>query len=93
MELLEDLAFSESDELEELIANTVDEVTIQVAMDSGSCANVAHKDDMAKGLVIEPKVEDKHFSGAGGDRIRTHGTCRTKCVGAVGEGITDCPGQ
>ena len=89
MELLEDLALLESDDLEELIANTVEEVTIQVAMDSGSCANVAHKDDMPKGSFIEPNVDDKHFSGAGGDRIRKHGTCRTKCVGAAGEFITD----
>jgi len=89
MELLEDLALLESDELEELIANTVEEVTIQVAMDSGSCANVAHQDDMPKGSIIEPNLEDKHFSGAGGDRIRKHGTCRTKCVGAAGEFITD----
>jgi hypothetical protein len=89
MELLEDLALLEADELEELIANTVDEVTIQVAIDSGSCANVAHKDDMPRGAVIEPNLEDKHFSGAGGDRIKKHGTCRTKCVGKAGEFITD----
>ena len=48
MELLEDLALLEADELEELIANTVDEVTLQVAVDSGSCANIAHPDDMTK---------------------------------------------
>jgi hypothetical protein len=89
MELLEDLALLAADELEELIANTVDEVTIQVAMDSGSCANVAHKDDMPRGAIIEPNTEDKHFSGAGGDRIKKHGTCRTKCVGKAGEFITD----
>ena len=89
MELLEDLALLESDELEELIANTVDEVTMQVATGSGSCANVAHMDDMSKGATIEPNTEDKHFPGAGGDRIKKHGTCRTKCVGAVGEFITD----
>ncbi len=58
-------------------------------MDSGSCANVAHKDDMPNGAIIEPRTEDKHFSGAGGDRIKKHGTCMTKCVGAVGEFITD----
>ena len=89
MELLEDLALLEDDELEELIANTVDEVTLQVAVDSGSCANVAHPDDMPKGAVIEPNTDDKHFSGAGGDRIKKFGTCKTKCVGSAGEFTTD----
>ena len=89
MELLEDLALLESDELEQLIANTVDEVTLQVAVDSGSCANVAHPDDMPKGAIIEPNTEDKHFSGAGGDRIKKYGTCKTKCVGSAGEFTTD----
>jgi len=89
MELLEDLALLESDELEQLIANTVDEVTLQVAVDSGSCANVAHPDDMTKGAIIEPNAEDKHFSGAGGDRIKKYGTCKTKCVGSAGEFTTD----
>jgi len=89
MELLEDLALLESDELEELIANTVDEVTLQVAVDSGSCANVAHPDDMPKGAVLEPNVDDKHFSGAGGDRIKKYGTCKTKCTGSAGEFTTD----
>ena len=89
MELLEDLALLESDELEQLIANTVDEVTLQVAVDSGSCANVAHPDDMPKGAIIEPNTEDKHFSGAGGDRIKKYCTCKTKCVGSAGEFTTD----
>jgi len=89
MELLEDLALLESDELEQLIANTVDEVTMQVAIDSGSCANVVPEEDLPKGVVIEPNLEDKHFSGAGGDRIKKFGTCRTRCVGAVGEFVTD----
>ena len=40
MELLQDLSLLEADELENLIATTVDEVTMQVAIDSGSCANV-----------------------------------------------------
>jgi len=89
MELLQDLALLESDELEELIANTIDEVTMQVAVDSGSCANVAHPDDMRKGAIIGPNVEDKHFSGAGGDRIKKYGTCKTNCVGSPGGFTTD----
>jgi hypothetical protein len=89
MELLEDLALLESEELEELIANTVDEVTLQVAVDSGSCANVAHPDDMPKGAILEPNVDDKHFSGAGGDRIKKYGTCKTKCTGSAGDFTTD----
>jgi hypothetical protein len=79
----------ESDELEQLIANTVDAVTMQVAIDSGSCANVVPEEDLPKGVVIEPNLEDTHFSGAGGDRIKKFGTCRTRCVGAVGESVTD----
>jgi len=89
MELLEDLALLEPDELEELIGNTVEEVTLQVAVDSGSCANVAHPDDMPKGATIEPNIDDKHFSGAGGDRIKKYGTCKTKCTGTAGEFTTD----
>ena len=89
MELLEDLALLEPEELEELIANTVDEVTLQVAVDSGSCANVAHPDDMPKGAILEPNVDDKHFSGAGGDRIKKYGTCKTKCTGSAGEFATE----
>ena len=86
MELLEDLALLEADELEELIANIVDEATLQVAVDSGSCANVA---DMPKGATIEPNTDDKHFSGAGGDRIKKFGTCKTTCVGSAGGFTTD----
>ena len=89
MGLLQDLELLGSVELEELIANTVEEATVQVAMDSGSCANAAHPDGMPKGAVIEPNIGDKHFPGAGGDRIRKYGTCRTKCVGAAGEFATD----
>ena len=89
MELLEDLALLEPDELGQLIANTVDEVTMQVAIDSGSCANVVPEEDLPKGVVIEPNLEDTHFSGAGGDRIKKFGTCRTRCAGAVGEFVTD----
>ena len=40
-------------DLEQLIANTVDEVTMQVAIDSGSCANVVPEEDLPKGVVIE----------------------------------------
>jgi hypothetical protein len=78
-----------SDELEELIANTVDEDIPQVAVGSGSCANVAHLDDMPKGAVVEPNVDDKHFSGAGGDMIKKYGTCKTTCAGSAGEFTTD----
>ena len=89
MELLEDLALPEPDGLGGLTANTVDEATLQVAVGSGSCANVAHPDDMPKGATIEPNVDDKHFSGAGGDRIKKYGTCKTKCTGSAGEFTTD----
>jgi len=89
MELLEDLSLLEADELENLIATTVDEVTMQVAIDSGSCANVVPEEDVPRGVEIEPNLDDKHFSGAGGDRIKKVGTCRTRCVGAVGGFATD----
>ena len=89
MEILEDLSLLEADELENLIATTVDEVTMQVAIDSGSCANVVPEEDVPRGVEIEPNLDDKHFSGAGGDRIKKFGTCRTKCVGAVGGFVTD----
>ena len=75
--------------MEELIANIVDEVALQVVVDSGSCANVAHPDDMPKGAIIEADVGDKHFSGADGDRIKTYGTCKAKCAGSADEFSTD----
>ena len=83
MGLLEDLARFESDKLEEFIANTVGEVTMQAAVDSGSCANVAHPDDMPKGAIIEHNIDDKHFSGAAGGLITKHGTCRRNALGVL----------
>ena len=53
MEMFEDVALLEPEELEQIIANNVEEVTLQVAVDSGSCANVAHPDDMPKGGVTD----------------------------------------
>ena len=45
----------EEEDLEGLIAAAVEEVTMQVAIDSGSCANVANPEDLPGNCTIIPK--------------------------------------
>ena len=80
----------EEDELEELIGATLEEAWVQVAMDSGSCANVVHPDDLPEGCVITPKSPDeKDFHSAGGDSIKKHGRVKTVMKGVEGQCTTD----
>ena len=63
----------EEEDLDGLIATTIEEVTMQVAIDSGSCANVANPEDLPPNCTITPKEpHEKDFHGAGGDRIKKY---------------------
>ena len=89
-QLGEMISLLEDDEIEELIGATLDEIIVQVAMDSGSVAHVIHPDDLPAKSEIIPKGEhEKDFTGAGGDRIKKHGTCKTIASGTAGDFTTD----
>ena len=85
-----DVALLEEEELEQLVGATLEEVRMRVAMDSGSCANVAHPDDLPQDCVIIPKAAgEKDFNGAGGDPIKKHGKVKTMMKGNRGYFTTD----
>ena len=96
-----DLAFSkddleaiihliEEDGFDEIMANVVDEVVMKVAIDSGSCANVAHPDDLPPDCILVPKAaHEKDFNGAGGDRIKRYGKVKAVMTGKEGSFMTD----
>ena len=62
-------------------------VKVRVAADTGAVANVIGKKQLPEGIEIAPNITDEHFSGAGGDRIKRHGTCKTKLVDNAGREI------
>ena len=82
----EDIA---EDIAEELLAAAAIEETrkVKVAIDSGAVANVIRKGELPENIQIEPNHDDHHFVGAGGDRIRRHGTCKTIAVDSKGKKI------
>ena len=89
-QLSQALSLLEDYEIEQLVGATLDELTVQVAMDSGSCANVIHPDDLPQTCVITPKeANEKDFHGAGGDPIKKHGRVKTMMRGARGAFTTD----
>ena len=86
----DDVALLEEEELEQLVGATLEEVRMRVAMDSGSCANVAHPDDLPQDCIITPKAAgEKDFNGAGGDPIKKHGRVKTMMKGSRGYFTTD----
>ena len=71
---------------DELVAMAVPEtVKVTVAMDSGSVANVIHPNGLPAGTTPSGNEEDTHFSGAGGDRIRRYGHCKTMLQSPCGQ--------
>ena len=70
---------------EELIANTTEVVKVKVAVDSGSVANVIFPEGLPRDVVVSGNENGHHFTGAGGDPIRRHGSCKTRLKGARGE--------
>ena len=89
-QLSQALSLLEDYEVEQLVGATLDELTVQVAMDSGSCANVIHPDDLPETCIVTPKEpNEKDFHGAGGDPIKKHGRVKTMMRGARGAFTTD----
>ena len=66
------------EEEDEVIAMTEQEVTVTVAMDSGSVDNVIHPREAPEDVEPEPNLTDKHFVGANNSRIHKYGSCKTK---------------
>lgn len=89
MDLFADIAFSEDEELETLMGNTIDKVRLQVGMDSGSVANVIQPEDLPEGVEVTKSTSDKHFRGAGDGKIKRHGSCQTMMNGDNGKFCTD----
>ena len=62
----------------DVIGATTQEAKIPVAMDSGSCDNVVHPDDLPEDIVIVPDPPGtKHFKGANDSHIERYGTIQT----------------
>ena len=62
----------------DVIGATTQEAKIPVAMDSGSCDNVIHPDDLPEDIVIVPDPPGtKHFKGANDSHIERYGTIAT----------------
>ena len=72
---------------DELIGNTEEEVEAEVAMDSGAVDNVIFPEGLPCSVTVEPNTTGKHFTGAGGGRIKFHGTCQTKMRGEAGREV------
>ncbi len=73
----------------DLIAATESDPTteVEVAVDSGSVANVLRKGDVPAGAAMVPNDSEHHFVDAQGGRIKNHGTCKTVVVDANGKQI------
>ena len=62
----------------DIIGAAVQETKIPVAMDSGSCDNVVHPDDLPEDIVIVADPPGtKHFKGANDSHIERYGTIAT----------------
>jgi hypothetical protein len=72
---------------DELIGNTEEEVEAEVAIDSGAVDNVIFPEGLPCGVKVEPNTTGKHFTGAGGGRIKFHGTCQTKMRDEAGREV------
>ncbi len=75
------------EEEEPLIANTMEKVKIQVAVDSGAVDNVIHPNCLPGDAEPTPNTTGRHFVGAQGGRIEKYGSVDTKLEtehGAIG---------
>ena len=70
---------------EDRVCATTEEVTVRVAMDSGSMANVVNPESMPSNIEPEETDTGRHFTGAGGERIRRYGACNTLLSGEHGD--------
>ncbi len=75
--------------MEDLIAAAESDPTteIEVAVDSGSVANVLRKGDVPAGAAMIPNGSEHHFVDAQGGQIKNHGTCKTIMLDTNGKQI------
>ena len=66
---------------------TESSVEMEVAMDSGATANVAHPNNMPADIVIRPNETDFHFKGANNSKIEKFGECETILTDAAGSSV------
>ncbi len=78
-------------EPDDFMGATTEEVTVSVAMDSGSVANAIHPVELPSDAQPKPNETGKHFVGANNTRIEKFGTCCTTLEGEHGE--VDCDWQ
>ncbi len=78
-------------EPDDFMGATTEEVTVSVAMDSGSAANAIHPAELPSDAQPKPNETGKHFAGVNNTRIEKFGTCCTTLEGDHGE--VDCDWQ
>ena len=61
-----------------------EEISVEVAIDSGATDNVTHPSTIPKNSRIEPNVSGLHFTDAGGGTIVKHGQAMTLMKGSRG---------
>jgi len=64
-----------------------EEVEVEVANDSGSCAHVVGVDQVPSTVEIKHTADCKNFTGAGGDGIKNHGKAEVTLVTEEGKNI------
>ena len=74
-----------AEEAQDILAAAVEVVKVKVAMDSGAVANVIFPAALPADVHVIEDNSGSHFVGAGGGRIRRHGSCKTRLHGAHGE--------
>ena len=62
-------------------------VEMEVAMDSGATANVAHLNNMSANIFIRPNETDFHFKGANNSKIEKCGECETILTDTAGTSV------
>ena len=66
-----------------------EEVEVEVANDSGSCAHVVGRDQVPSTVEVRHTPDCKNFTGAGGDGIKNHGKAEVTLVTEDGKTINN----
>ena len=67
-----------------LIATTCEEVTVEVASDSGACAHTINPSELPANAVIRPQDNQRNFRGANNSVIENYGKCQTVLKSPLG---------
>ena len=78
------------DEEEEVLLSAAEVVRISSCLDSGAVANVVGPDCVPGNTRIIPNTTGRHYQGAGGSRIKKHGSCTTIITDDQGRRVI-CP--